>query len=87
MEDVFVHPHALRHGLTEGQVLEAWENFQVRQPRSAPREDELVAVGYTRAGVAVQMVGVVHQGFVLVIHAMAPPTRGFLLELGLMGRQ
>lgn len=54
--DVFVHSHALKHGLTEQQIIFAWNNFVASQPRSAPDEDKVLRIGYDRNGTLIQMV-------------------------------
>ena len=42
---VVVHPHALKHGLTEKDVRHAWKNFVRKQHRSSPEEDKVLAIG------------------------------------------
>ncbi|MEG2982197.1 MAG: hypothetical protein RR794_00930, partial [Raoultibacter sp.] len=27
LEDIYIHPHALKHGLTEDAIVYAWNNF------------------------------------------------------------
>ena len=46
MGDVFAHPHALKHGLSEDEILHAWANFVKSQQREAPGEDQCVRIGY-----------------------------------------
>lgn len=86
--DVFVHPHALKHGLSEEEILAAWSNFVRSQQRRTPREDQCVRVGYgkTTPG-AIQMVGIVKPFGTLIIHAMTPPQGSVLDELGIPRRQ
>lgn len=83
MFEVVVHPHALKHGISESDILYAWENFIAKQRRTAPREEEIVAIGATSNGTLVQLVakdlGCVH----LVFHSMVPPSEKVLRELGL----
>lgn len=86
MNGVEIHPHALKHGLSEEDVLFAWEHFVRRQHRRTPNEDQIAAVGYDRSGRMVQMVGIEKPFGVLVYHAMTPPTTKVLIELGLARR-
>ncbi len=84
--DVIIHPHALKHGLTEDEVCYAWENFVRRQSRATPRTDQIVAIGVTRQGKMVQMIGIMKPYGTLVYHALTPPTKKFLKELDMLGR-
>ena len=43
---VMVAEHALKHGLTESEILHAWENYVRMQQRPAPDEEYVAAVGY-----------------------------------------
>ena len=81
--DTEVAEHALTHGLTEDEVRYAWEHALRKQHRPAPDEDYAAAVGTTRTGKLVQMVGVLTKDGYLVIHALEPPTNNVLKELGL----
>lgn len=83
MNEVMVHPHALKHGLREDEILFAWENFLVRQNRASPREDEVVCIGITRDGHDVQMIGVIGQMGTLIVHAMHPVTEKVRREVGI----
>jgi hypothetical protein len=80
---VFVHPHALKHGLSEDDILYAWDNFVRKQHRESPEEDKILVVGYNRSGQLFQMVGREARDSVLIYHAMTPPTTNVLIELGL----
>ena len=80
---VIVAEHALKHGLTEGEILHAWKNYVRMQQRSAPNEEYVAAIGCTQAGDMVQMVAVIVEDGYLVIHAMTPPTAKVLKELGM----
>lgn len=47
MNDVFVHEHALVHGLTEQQVLHAWRNAVAVARRACSNgEVDFVAIGF-----------------------------------------
>lgn len=58
--EVLVDLHALKHGLTEEEILYAWKNYVRKQHRRAPKEDRVVvvALGFCSDGRLVQMVGV-----------------------------
>lgn len=83
MFEVVVHPHALKHGISEEDVLYAWNNFVRKQRRSSPREDEIVVIGATKDGRLIQLVGkdlgLVH----LIFHALIPPSEKVMKEVGL----
>lgn len=85
---VFVHPHALKHGLTEEQVLNAWENFIAKQRRKTPNEDQTVCIGYA-PGIAseIQMVAVSKPWGTLIYHAMSPAQKSVLEELDIPRRE
>ena len=85
MVEVMVHPHALKHGISESDILYAWENFIAKQRRTAPREDETILVGCTKNGRLVEVVGIDKPYGTLIYHAYAPPTISMLDELGLRG--
>ena len=88
MGSIFVHPHALKHGLTEDEVLWAWSNFVKSQQRSTPNEDQCIRVGYGKTTPnAIQMIGITKPYGTLVIHAMTPPQATILDELGIPRRQ
>ena len=87
MIEVYVHPHALKHGLSEDEILYAWLNFVKSQQRKAPNEDHIVRVGYGKhTSGAIQMVGVSKAFGVLIVHAMTPPQDKVLKELGMLRR-
>lgn len=87
MCEVFVHPHALKHGLLEREILEAWENFAAKQHRQAPNEEHIVAVGYASTQPRkIQMMAIAKTFGLLIYHAMTPAQKSVLAELGLLGR-
>lgn len=86
MIEIVVHDHALKHGLTEEDVVYAWNNFVRKQRRRVPREHEILVIGFDEAARAIQMVGCDYGDRILVIHAMTPPTEKVLHELGLVRR-
>lgn len=85
---VFVHPHALKHGLTEEQVLQAWENFAAKRRRRTPNEDQTACIGYA-PGMAreIQMVAVSKPWGTMIYHAMTPAQDSVLDELGIPRRR
>ena len=87
MLDIYVHPHALKHGLDEDEILYAWSNYIKSQQRSTPHEEEIVRVGYGKlTPSAIQMIGVQSTYGILIIHAMTPPPSSVLDELGIPRR-
>ncbi len=85
MDDVLVHPHALKHGLTEDEILEAWGNFVAKQHRHAPNEEHIVAVGYASTRpLEIQMMAITKESGVLIYHAMTPAQQSVLIELRLV---
>lgn len=86
MGSVFIHSHALKHGVCEQDILWAWSNFIRKQHRKAPNNDQILAIGFDRTGRLVQMVGIVKPFGVLIYHAMTPPTEKALNELKIKRR-
>lgn len=84
---IIIHPHALSHGLSEEQIRYTWISFVRKQRRSAPSEDHVAAIGCDPGGVAIQMVGVVIAGGIMIYHAMTPPARKLMAELSLQRRR
>lgn len=83
---VRVHPRVFeRHpDLTAEEVLSAWEGTLRWVARTRSVFDETVAVGISRGGRTLEMVGVFQRdGSWLIYHAMCPPTAGTLREVGL----
>lgn len=86
MNDVFVHEHALVHGLTEQQVLHAWRNAVAVARRACSNgEVDFVAIGFDQHGRSIEVVGRKKPFGVLIFHANTPPTARAYKELGLMG--
>lgn len=86
MFEVVVHSHALKHEISESDILYAWENFIAKQRRTAPREDEIVAISATTDGMLIQLVVKDLGNVFLIFHAMAPPSEKVMRELGLKRR-
>ena len=87
MDDAYVHPHALKHGIPEDEILHAWSNFVRSQQREAPDEEQCVRIGYgRRSSLGIQMIGIVKPFGTLIVHAMTPPQGSVLEELGIPRR-
>lgn len=86
MNNLIVEEHALKHGLSKEQILYAWGNFVMRQNRSSPNEDQVVVIGYDRTGRPLQIIATEKPFGFLIYHAMTPPTKKILRELGLLRR-
>ena len=81
MNEISIHKTALKHGLTEQSIREAWDNFIVRRARG---DDYLVAIGFDSLGREIEMVALVMvDGSLLIIHGMSPSTEKLRRELGL----
>ncbi len=88
MDLVAVHPHAYKHGLTEGEIRSVWRNaFEWARRDRADGAVEYVIVGADPRGRLVELVArsVGEDGYI-VFHAMTPPSARTLRELGLGGR-
>lgn len=58
MNEVFVHEHALVHGLSEEQVLHAWRNaVSVARRGCESGEVDFVAIGFDQHDGAIEMTG------------------------------
>jgi len=83
---VLVFEHALKHGLTEAEILHAWEN-QIRWVEFE-RDDgniDIVAIGFDMHGRAIEMTGRVKKFGILIYHANTPPTARAFRELEMEG--
>ena len=83
MEEIIVDEHALKHGVKPDDIEHAWYNFVAKVYRGAPNEGEIIAIGYDKSGRFVEMVGAERTFCVIVFHAITPPTRIALRELGM----
>ncbi len=82
---IIVHPHALRHGLTEKQICQAYETGMlgsVIRDRDADTEPQRWAtIGFDEEGRGIELVFVMtNTGDALVIHANYL-TKGFISEI------
>lgn len=85
---IFVHPRIMeRHpDISENDVLVAFENYVRLQHRSEPNSEQAIAVGFDSKGRLLEMVAVSKGEDYLVYHAMTPPTKKMLDELGISRR-
>ena len=84
MRKIFIHEHAFKHGITEVEIREAWNNFVAMRHREMPKEDQIVAVGFcAKRKKAIQMIAIDRGDAILIYHAMTPPQKSVIKELGL----
>lgn len=86
MEQVLVHERVVtRHPeVTEADVQHAWRNAFVLLERVGSPQVTLIALGADDNGRVLEMVGTrTIGGSILINHALTPPTRAFLHEIGL----
>lgn len=85
MRPVTIHPHARKHGLSNEDIAHAWRNAfaWMRRDRDDGATDYLL-IGTDRNGRPVELIArsCAEIGYI-VFHAIAPPTRRFLDEMGL----
>ena len=80
MLELYIHQHALTHGLAEEDIRCAWNNFTRRRPRGTDFE---VRIGFDAGNREIGLVGaVLDDGDVLIIHAKAPAIQSIRKELG-----
>jgi hypothetical protein len=88
VDRIFVHKRVSQkhHELCDQDVLDAWENCIRSRPRIDKNPDEYIAVGLDRNGRAIEMTAKRSLGGDwLIYHAMTPPSKKTLKELGLGG--
>ncbi|MBQ9069148.1 MAG: hypothetical protein IJ131_08830 [Eggerthellaceae bacterium] len=83
MDELIIDEHALMHGLAADDIEYAWYNFVAKMHRGAPKEGEIIAVGYDGKGRFLEMVGAERPFATIVFHAISPPTRNAMRELGM----
>ncbi len=86
--EILVHPRIMeKHPeISENDVICAWNNFARMQHRSEPNSKHAAAVGFDGKGRLLEMVAVFDGKDYLVYHAMTPPTKKMLAELGINRR-
>ncbi len=82
MFEIQVHPHALKHGLSEETILEAWDRSIRMRHRREPNCGQIASIGVDRKGRLIEMVAAERPYGVLIYHAVTPPTDKLLMELG-----
>lgn len=88
MDEVLVMERATKHGLTEKQILEAWNN-QIERNLWIERSDGFVdykTIGFSSDGRAIEITARIKSFGFLIFHANTPPTERTLRELGLERR-
>ena len=86
MNEVVIHEHAYKHGISPGDIIHAWNHFIRRQHRKTPHEDQLVSVGLDSKGALMEIVAVQNSKGFLIYHALRPPSEKILRELNLPRR-
>lgn len=88
MDELIIHPHAYKHGLMEEDILTAWGDALYSKPRGWGMNGfELVVIGFDAKGRLLELVGAyATDQSVLIYHAMTPPTKKTLRELGIYVR-
>lgn len=82
---IIVLPHALKHGLSEVEVAHAWKNALYSRRREGKDDPpQWIAVSILPDGRMVELIGIEDEdGNWRVFHALVPPTKKFMKELGL----
>lgn len=80
-----VAPNAFKHGLTEEQIVQAWNNAIYKQERLSQDEYlDYVAIGFDSSGIVIELVAAKKEYGWYIYHANTPPTKNVLQELGLI---
>ena len=88
MEEIYIHPHALKHGIDEDEIKGAWENFVAKTNRLMPHDDQIICVGFDPKNQRpVQLIAVKNENGIMIYHAMTPPQKSFLKELGIVKQE
>lgn len=88
MQHIYIHPHALKHGLDEAEIKEVWKNFVAKAKRAMPKDDQIVCIGFSsKRNRAIQMIAVENKNGLMIFHAMTPPQTNILKELGIEKRK
>ena len=84
MQEIYIHPHAFKHGIVADEIEEAWVNFVAKSKREMPKDDRIVCVGFSKKhSRLIQMIAVENQRGVMIFHAKTPPQASVLKELGI----
>ncbi|RRF89715.1 MAG: hypothetical protein DUD33_06290 [Coriobacteriaceae bacterium] len=67
-------------------IRRAWDNRVAMALRETSEQDFYIAIGFDDRGRELEMVSVVEDdGTILIFHAMTPPSKKTLFELGIRG--
>ena len=87
MYDIVVSSHALKHGISEEQIIHAWRYAVVCARRECANGSvDYVAIGFDQNGRPIEMTGREKTFGILIYHSNTPPTPRALKELGLTGK-
>lgn len=88
MRDVVLLERALKHGLTEEQVLQAWQNHIGRVLRLERDDGEIdyKTIGFSNSGQVIEVTARAKPFGFLIYHANTPPTERAFRELELKRR-
>lgn len=89
MAELVIHPrvHERHPEIEDTDVESAWASCIKSIPRLDRDPREYIAVGVDGHGRLIEMVGrLLPNGTLLIYHAMTPPTRKALMELGMTSR-
>ena len=85
-EKILIYEHALKHGLSEEEIIQAWRNkvcwVEIERDNE---EHDIVSIGFDTHGRPVEMTGRIKDFGILIYHANTPPTPRAYKELGLRG--
>lgn len=82
MDELIIHPHALKHGLSVRQIVEAWQDpLGERRPGD---DTYWVAIGFDLKGNGIELIAAqAADGSYLIFHANSPISASIQRELGL----
>ncbi len=84
MVKVLARVYARHPDLSEEDVLTAWDNRLRTQFRLDGEKPYMVGVGVARSGKPLEMIAFDDQGDTVIFHAMTPPTKKLLKEMGML---
>lgn len=83
MLEIEIHGHALKHGISDASIKWALTHCVALRHRDPPHEGQIVAIGPDEQGRLLQVVGIEKPEGMVIYHALRPPTRKVLYELGI----
>lgn len=82
MEEIYIHQNALKHGLTEEEIISAWNNRTITK-NSVDESNRIMTISYSNNGKLLELIATrSYVGEYLIFHAFSPPTKKFMRELG-----